>query len=34
MVAVRLADGTLTFHGSMRPADGFSFCEALPQQAP
>jgi hypothetical protein len=34
LLIFRFADDTLTFHGSLRPADGFSLCEALPQQAP
>ena len=34
LLIFQFADGTLTFHGSLRPAEGFSFCEALQQQAP
>jgi hypothetical protein len=34
LLIFEFADGTLTFHGSLRPAEGFSFCEALEQQAP
>jgi hypothetical protein len=34
LLIFQFADGTLTFHGTRRPAEGFSFCEALQQQAP
>jgi hypothetical protein len=34
LLIFQFANNTLTFHGSLRPADGFSFCEALQQQAP
>ena len=33
LLIFEFADGTLTFHGSLRP-DQFFFCEALQQQAP
>jgi hypothetical protein len=34
LLIYQFADDTLAVHGSVQPAEGFSLCEALPQQAP